>query len=95
MGTQASTADKLVELIEGVITRMLPNMAISTINKLGIIKSLPNSDNEYTITINGEDYQNIPAKNGQTYSINDVVVLSMYNGNTQKMIIDYKKPKRW
>ena len=95
MGTQASSADELVELIENIVNRILDKKSISTINKQGIIKSLPNSDNEYIITIDGDDYQNIPAKNGQTYSINDVVVLSLYNGNSQKMIIDYKKPKKW
>ena len=93
MTSPKQQGDALINLVKSTCESLIGKLAISKIHMEGIIKALPLDGSEkYTVIINGEEYS-IPPRSGMTFSVGDVVIITLYNGDSNRKFIDTKRPK--
>lgn len=85
--------DALINLITSTCKDLINKISINKTHMEGRIKALPSNGSEkYIVIINGEDYL-IPPRQGLTLNVGDVVVITLYNGDSNRKFIDMKRPK--
>jgi membrane protein implicated in regulation of membrane protease activity len=88
-------SDKLVRLTRMLASNEVNNNSIQKVNQTGTITSIIDANNNlYEVKIDGETFQ-IYARENLTLSVGNIVIISLYNGDINKRIIDFKKPKNW
>jgi hypothetical protein len=87
---EVTLANRLVKLIKKHSKDLIDDNIID-IHRQGYIKAVL-SNNLYTVNINNQDY-NLEARNGLTLSVNDVVLIMLFNGDINRAWIIDKKPK--
>lgn len=93
--SMAQKSDKLIKLMKINASNEVNNNSIQKVNQTGIITSIIDaSSNLYEVKIDGEIFQ-IYARENLTLSVGNIVIISLYNGDINKRVIDFKKPKNW
>ena len=87
------SADILINAMKTHSKNEVNNNAIQSFNRLGYIKAIL-TNNQYTVCIDEHDYT-IEARQGLTLSVNDVVIIMLFNGDINFPWIIDKKPKNW
>lgn len=86
-------ADILINAMKTHSKNEVNNNAIQSIHRLGYIKEIL-TNNQYTVWIDEHEYI-IEARQGLTLSVNDVVIIMLFNGDINFSWIIDKKPKSW
>jgi hypothetical protein len=86
-------ADILINAMQIHSKNEVDRNAIKSMHRQGYIKTVL-GNNLYTVVIDEEDYT-IEARDGLNLSVNDIVIIMLYNGDISRSWIIDKKPKRW
>lgn len=93
MTSPKQQGDTLIDLIKSTCESLIKKLAINKTHTEGKIKAVPiNGSEKYTVIINGEEYL-IPPRTGVTFNVGDVVIITLYNGDSNRKFIDTKRPK--
>lgn len=86
-------AERLINLMQVHSAKEVNNNAIQSIHRIGVITEVL-TDNNYKVKIDEQEYI-IEARQGLTLTVKDVVYILLCNGDINRKIIDFKKPKNW
>lgn len=89
-------AKRLVSLMEKHSNNAVDNNAITRINQMGTITTIPSDGTHiYTVKIDDDTFQ-IPARSDLNLSVGNIVIIMCFNGNiNQRWIIDKKDWNVW
>lgn len=85
------SSNLLIQLIEKIAEKVASNKFSLNTHTEGVIKAVL-SNNQYTVQlINGETYD-LPARQGLTLAVNNIVLIAQVNGDINKRFIDCIRP---
>jgi hypothetical protein len=87
------SAEILINAMKTHSQNEVNNNAIQSIHRLGYIKAIL-TNNQYTVCIDEHDYT-IEARQGLILSVNDVIIIMLFNGDINFPWIIDKKPNNW
>jgi len=89
MGT-SSHAQSIVNAMEKLASINIDNNAITALHRIAYITSLADADGRFTVMYQNQTYR-VPARDNLSLAINDIVILTCFNGDINKSYIDIKK----